>query len=245
MLFVTGALREPKGLLSNPPPVIIWVMNASITPTIAAYLEAIYNMIDEGKTVIAARVADRMDVSRPTVSATLRRMQSQDLISLGGDNQVTLTPWGLELAHQHIRRHRLLERFLADVLALEWHQVHAEADALEHSLSSLVEERLLVFLGHPTTCPHGNPIPGMGAAGLPANAVTLDQMLTGQAVLLRITEEGERDLELLRQLQVGGVVPGVTLTIRHTPEAVRIESPAGMLMVGQRQARTLWVQPLF
>ncbi|HBY92974.1 MAG: metal-dependent transcriptional regulator [Ardenticatenaceae bacterium] len=220
-------------------------MANEITPTIADYLEAIYNMIDEGKTVIAARVADRMDVSRPTVSATLRRMRDQDLVSIDADNQITLTERGLQLARENIRRHRLAERFLTDLLGLEWHVTHTEAHNFEHGLSPLVEERLFHLLGEPTTCPHGNPIPGSRASRLPANAVTLDQLPPGvSATVLRITEEGERDLDLLRRLQQAGIVPGAQMTAHPADDLIEISSPKGDLSLPARQARTIWVQPV-
>lgn len=217
-----------------------------ITPTIADYLEAIYNMIDEGKTVIAARIADRMDVSRPTVSATLRRMRDQGLVAINASNQITLTERGLRLARENIRRHRLTERFLTDLLGLEWHVAHTEAQAFEHGLSPLVEERLFNLLGQPKTCPHGNPIPGAGAPRLPANAVTLDQLPPGvSATVLRITEEGERDLELLRRLQHSGIVPGAGATTRRTEDdLVEIMTSQGTLQLPARQARTIWAQPV-
>lgn len=217
-----------------------------ITPTIADYLEAIYNMIDEGKTVIAARIADRMGVSRPTVSATLRRMREQDLVSIDPENQITLTERGLRLARENIRRHRLAERFLTDLLGLEWHVAHTEAHAFEHGLSPLVEERLFHLLGQPTTCPHGNPIPGTGARRLPADAVTLDQLPSDvTATVLRITEEGERDLELLRQFQQNGIIPGESVTASQVEDdLIEIRTAQGTLQLPARQARTVWAHPV-
>lgn len=217
-----------------------------ITPTIAEYLEAVYNMIDEGKTVIGARIADRMDVSRPTVSATLRRMRNQNLVAIDDKNQVTLTDHGLKLAEENIRRHRLAERFLTDMLGLEWHVAHMEAHAFEHALSPLVEERLFELLGRPTTCPHGNPIPGTGAPRLPANAVTLDQLDSGtRATVTRITEEGERDLDLLRRFQESGIIPGAIVTAQSKGDGLcEISTAEGTLRLPARQARTVWVQPV-
>lgn len=221
-------------------------MAGEITQTIAEYLEAIYNMIDEGKTVIAARIADRMDVSRATVSATLRRMRDQDLVVVDDDtNQIVLSEHGLRLARENIRRHRLAERFLTDLLHLEWHVAHTEAHAFEHGLSPIVEERLFELLGHPTTCPHGNPIPGTGAVKLPASAITLDQLDPAtDGIVLRITEEGERDLNLLRCFQQRGVVPGAHVSVdRAEGDMVTIRGAGGAVRVPARQARTVWVEP--
>ncbi len=136
-------------------------MSASgVTPTIEEYLETIYNLAMEGEPVIGARLAERFRVSAPTVTETLKRMVRDDLITMDDRRQIALTPRGAELAEAVLRRHRLTERFLVDMLGMQWHQVHEEACRLEHHISGAVEARVVAALDHPTTCPHGNPIPG-------------------------------------------------------------------------------------
>ena len=218
-----------------------------VSPTIEGYLEAIYNMRDEGKSVIGARLADRLGVSPSTVSATLRRMTRDGLVEVADDNEIHLTTSGRKVAEATIRRHRLLERFLTDYLGLSWHQAHEEAGPLQHALSSLVEASLAEALGNPQTCPHGNPIPGTGAARLPPEAITLDQAQTGQMLVIeRITEEGERDLQLLAYLEAHGVVPGARLEVDEVApwnEMVNVLAPLGKASLGFKAARTIWARP--
>jgi len=205
-------------------------------------------MRDEGKSVIAARLSERMDVSPSTVSATLGRMTRDGLIDIHDDHEIYLTPLGTQVAEDTIRRHRLLERFLTDYLGLSWHQAHEEAGALQHAISPLVEARLTEALGNPQTCPHGNPIPGTGAPPLPPGAVTLDQARAGQAfVVVRITEEGERDLSLLAYLEEHGIVPGARVEVAEVAswnEVVNLVTPKDEASLGFKAARTIWVGPV-
>jgi DtxR family Mn-dependent transcriptional regulator len=212
------------------------------------YLDAIYNMKDEGKLVIAARLAERLGVTPPTVSQTLRRMVRDGLITIAPDNEIHFTAEGKATAEATIRRHRMLERFLTDMLGLEWAVAHGEAHRLQRSISDIVEERLFGLLGQPTTCPHGNPIPGSGAARLPKDAFTLDHAETGQKVVVdRITEEGERDLRLLEYFQRNRLMPGVRFTITEVApwnETITLSQDSQTVILGMRAARTIWVHPV-
>src|SRR5512135_3544511 len=162
-----------------------------LTETYENYLEAIYNMRDEGQKIINARLPDRLGVKPPTVSQTLQRMSRDGLVKI--DGEITLTRQGNEVAEASIRRHRIIERFMSDILGIEWAVAHREAERLQHAMSDLIEQKMLGALGHPTTCPHGNPIPGMQSTKLPADAMTLNTARENQSVqILRITEEGER-----------------------------------------------------
>lgn len=211
------------------------------------YLDAIYNMKDEGKVVIAARLAERLGVKPPTVSQTLRRMVRDGLITIAPDNEIHFTPEGKAIAEATIRRHRMLERFLTDILGLEWAAAHEEAHRLQHSISDLVEERLFKVLGQPTTCPHGNPIPGSGAPRLPKNAFTLNQAQAGQTVVVdRITEEGERDARLLQYFQRSRLMPGVRFTVAEVApwnETIALSRDNETVILGLKAARTIWVHP--
>lgn len=217
------------------------------TRAVEGYLDAIYNMKDEGKTVIAARLAERLGVSPPTVSQTLRRMVRDGLITIGPDNEIHFTPQGLATAEAAIRRHRLIERFLTDLLGLDWAAAHEEAQRLQHAVSDIVEARLLVVLDHPTTCPHGNPIPGSEAPRLPKDAFTLDRAETGQQVVVdRITEEGERDPRLLAYFQRNRLMPGVCFTISEVApwnDTISLHRSGETVTLGMKAARTIWVHP--
>jgi DtxR family Mn-dependent transcriptional regulator len=181
--------------------------------TIEDYLQAVYNMIREGRTVIAARLTEKMGVAAPTVWATIQRMQRDGLVNLSVKKEITLSEAGLEAAESIMRRHRLAECLLVDILGLEWHEAHEEAHRIEHAISPRVEGRILAVLGHPTTCPHGNPIPGYSQEP-PPSTVALNSLSEGsEATIENITEDAEEDRDLLRYLQKNGMVPGARLKV--------------------------------
>ena len=136
-------------------------------PAFEEYCECIFELREDSVDVIQARIADRLRVSRPSVSEMIRRMTDEGLIASDG-TQIVLTAKGEELAVQVVRRHRLAERFLTDILGLSWALAHREAGKWEHVMSTEVEEAMERVLGNPTTCPHGNPIPGSSYAPPPA-----------------------------------------------------------------------------
>ena len=176
------------------------------------YLEAVYVLQTEGETVLSSRLADFLRVARPTVTQTVQRLTAQGLIETIGTRELTLTEAGQKRAESVLRRHRLLERWLTDELGLDWADAHVEAARLEHSISPLVEQRLADKLGNPTTCPHGNVIPGSGIKqpmGMPLSEV----QAPATAIVVRIVELAEEDLELLRFLHRAGMVPGADIVI--------------------------------
>ena len=218
-----------------------------VTETIESYLESIYNMQDEGKKVIAARLAERLGVKPPTVSQTLQRLTRDGLIRIDG-YEIALTKKGREVAEATIRRHRLVERFMTDFLGIGWALAHAEAEKLQHAMSDLIEQKMAEALGHPTSCPHGNPIPGMQSTKLPSDAVTLDASSAGQRVIiLRITEEGERDPRLLDYLQKSNLVPGTRVTVEEVAPwsgVITLTVADTKVPLGLKAARTIWAQPV-
>src|SRR5579859_3043180 len=131
-----------------------------LSATVEEYLETIYNMSMEGEVVIGARLAQKFRVAPPTVTEMLKRLVRDGYVEMDNKRLVTLTEAGNQAAEAVLRRHRLTERFLVDMLGMQWHQVHEEACRLEHFISGAVEERVIASLNNPTTCPHGNPIPG-------------------------------------------------------------------------------------
>jgi len=217
-----------------------------VTETIENYLESIYNMRDEGKQVIAARLAERLGVKPPTVSQTLRRMERDGLIKVDGDG-IALTRLGVEVAEAAIRRHRLLERFMTDFLGIGWAEAHREAEKLQHAMSDLIEQKMAEALGHPQSCPHGNPIPGVQSTKLPPGALTLDHAAAEQqVVILRITEEGERDPRLLDYLQRSNLVPGARVTVEEVAPwsgVVTLVLNGQKVPLGLKASRTIWVLP--
>jgi DtxR family Mn-dependent transcriptional regulator len=217
-----------------------------VTETIEGYLESIYNMRDEGKQVIAVRLAERLGVKPPTVSQTLRRMARDGLIKIDG-GEIALTKTGQEVAEAAIRRHRLVERFMTDFLGISWAGAHAEAEKLQHALTELVERRLAEALGNPKSCPHGNPIPGVQPTKLPPDALTLDNAAADQRVtILRITEEGERDARLLDYLQRSNLVPGAGVRVEEVAPwsgVITLDVNGARVSLGLKAARTIWARP--
>jgi DtxR family Mn-dependent transcriptional regulator len=227
--------------------------SAPVTATVEEYLEAIYNMTMEGDAVIGARLAEKFRVAPPTVTETLKRMLRDGLIEMDQRRQITLTETGIGLAEAVLRRHRLTERFLVDLLGMQWHQVHEEACRLEHHISGAVEQRVVAALDHPTTCPHGNPIPGYvpNARSYLADmhALRLVHAAPGQPVrIVCVSEVVEDEEELISYLHDRGLIPGTILTRaagpgeRNDPDAVALVLAGGTrVSVPARVAHALWV----
>jgi DtxR family Mn-dependent transcriptional regulator len=194
--------------------------------------------------VIGARLARHLKVSPPAVTEALQRMARAGYLRLAAGKQIVLTRRGLTVAEAMARRHRLLERWLTDVLGLDWMEAHEEAHRLEHALSPRVETRLAESLGMPTTCPHGNPIPGMGTLTGP-RTFPLDRAPEGTTVTVsRITEEAEADRKLLEHLWRSGVRPGTRLRIQEiAPWAgtVTAASEDRTIVLGLAAATKIWV----
>ncbi|HUO48372.1 MAG TPA: metal-dependent transcriptional regulator [Acidimicrobiales bacterium] len=177
-------------------------------PPVEEYLETIQALTEEGVPVIQARIAERLGKTAPSVSEMLDRLSADGYVERSG-RTISLTDQGRTLADSVIRKHRLAERLLVDVIGLPWHKAHLEAGRWEHVISDEVELRLVELLGNPTTCPHGNPIPGSGPAATDATQVSLAEVAPGDTVRLeRITEEVELDMASLVYLDEHGLVPG-------------------------------------
>ncbi|TFC04773.1 metal-dependent transcriptional regulator [Cryobacterium adonitolivorans] len=189
--------------------------------TTEMYLRTILDLEEENIVPLRARISERLGHSGPTVSQTVARMERDGLVVVSGDRHLELTPSGRTKAVHVMRKHRLAERLLSDVIGLEWEFVHDEACRWEHVMSEQVERKILEILGHPTESPYGNPIPGLDELGdSPAVAfmagVTnlLDVVATSDApvsaVIRRMGEPVQFDPELLAQLKQSGVLPGNT-----------------------------------
>lgn len=175
-------------------------------PAFEEYCEAIFELREDDVDVIQARIAERLDISRPAVSEMIRRMEGEGLVSI--DGTISLTTKGTTLAESVVRRHRLAERFLTDVLGLSWSEAHVEAGVWEHVISDNVEAAMVKLLGEPTTCPHGNPIPG--TAYVAPTTVPLSEVAVGDAfTVARIPEELEFAPGMLEWLERSSLQPGI------------------------------------
>ena len=193
---------------------------ADLIDTTEMYLRTIYELEEENIIPLRARISERLGHSGPTVSETIGRMELDGLVVVEDDRHLRLTPAGRSKAVNVMRKHRLAERLLSDVIGLDWALVHDEACRWEHVMSEQVERRLLELLEHPTHSPYGNPIPGLEDLGDHAasvkfsdGVVNLVNLVLGavgpvQGVIRRLGEPVQYEPDLLEQLQGAGLVPG-------------------------------------
>jgi DtxR family Mn-dependent transcriptional regulator len=175
-------------------------------PAFEEYCEAIFELKEDELDVIQARIAERLEISRPAVSEMIRRMEAEGLVTT--ERGIKLTSKGLQLAERVVRRHRLAERLLTDILGLSWAEAHQEAGRWEHVISDAVEVAINRILHEPTTCPHGNPIPGSNYEA--PDAVPIVEVPVGTTFTVRrIPEEVEFTPGLLEYLEQAAVRPGV------------------------------------
>lgn len=205
------------------------------------YVGAIWEIEEEGIPVIQARIAEWLGVSRASVSEMAKKLHAGGLIEV--EPEIRLTDSGRELAEVIVRRHRLAERFLSEVLGLAWDKVHHEAETWERMISADVEEAMWKAMENPQTCPHGNPIPGAGYK--PPKMQALSEVpLDRPVVLERISEELELDAELMGYLDRAGLRPGVGLRVTNRAPAgtltVKVEGGDG-IGIGEFAAERLFV----
>lgn len=180
-------------------------------PAFEEYCEAIWELAEDDISVIQARIAERLDVSRPAVSEMIRRLEAEGLVAMD-KAKISLTAAGRQLAERVVRRHRLAERFLTDILGLSWADAHQEAGKWEHVISDPVEAAIDHLLGSPTTCPHGNPIPGSDY-DVPTTTPLAAIAVGAGFVVDRIPEELEFTPGLLDFLEDAAVLPGTVGTV--------------------------------
>ncbi|NKY53305.1 metal-dependent transcriptional regulator [Nocardia vermiculata] len=205
-----------------------------LVDTTEMYLRTIYDLEEEGVVPLRARIAERLEQSGPTVSQTVARMERDGLLLVAGDRHLELTDKGRAMAVAVMRKHRLAERLLVDVIGLDWQNVHAEACRWEHVMSEEVELRLLDVLNNPTTSPYGNPIPGLDELGVNSSQagdetlVRLCDLPIGQVsavVVRRLSEHIQSDPDIIGRLREAGVVPDARVTVETKPGAVIISVP--------------------
>ncbi len=195
-------------------------MVVQASPATEEYLQAVYTLADEGGQVIGARLAEFLGISAPAVSEMVHRLEREGLVTLDARKEVRFTERGYAAASSIVRRHRLAERMLVDLLGYEWWKTHEEAERIEHAMSPEMEERLTKVLGDPQTCPHGNPMPG--ATARPTRP--LERLAPGdRARVERIPDQFEHEPGFLEYLDSQGVKPGVTLEmVEHSAETLRV-----------------------
>ena len=178
------------------------------------YLMEIYDLNRAEKPAIAARLMEKMGVAAPTVSNTVHRMERDGLVEIDeGSREIRLSVAGLEAAESIKRRHLLTERLLVDILGLEWADAHEEAHLIEHTITPRVEARIMAVLGNPTTCPHGNPMPGLDPASRPKTRPLATAVTGEEWEIDGINEPAEEDHDLMTFYQRNGFIPGARLKV--------------------------------
>lgn len=221
--------------------------------TTEMYLRTIFELEEEGIVPMRARIAERLHQSGPTVSQTVNRMARDGLLSVEGDRHLELSDEGRRLATRVMRKHRLAERLLTDVIGLEWEHVHAEACRWEHVMSETVERRLLEILDHPTVSPYGNPIPGLAELGEGALEQTFLQGVepvdsvagdTEQRVVVCRIAEPMQTEEIMSVLRRIGAQPGEVVTVRRGTDGVLVGSAGETAEIPADAASHLFVRRL-
>lgn len=210
-------------------------------PPLEEYLEAVHELAEDGVVVIQARLAERLGHSAPTVSEMIRRLRDEGYLEITG-RAIGLTEKGRARAESVVRKHRLAERLLTDVIGLEWHKAHNEATRWEHVISDDVEHRLVELLGNPSTCPHGNPIPG--TVGNAMAIERLSEANVGDEIhLVRVTEQVEFDATWLEYLGINGFVPGTIARVvdKHADGSLSVEFAGRELEIEGPLAQLLYI----
>lgn len=235
--------------------------HSDLIDTTEMYLRTVYELEEEGIVPLRARIAERLHQSGPTVSQTVARMQRDGLLSVEGDRHLELSPMGRQYAIRVMRKHRLAECLLVDVIGLDWELVHVEACRWEHVISEDVERRLVQILGHPTESPYGNPIPGLDELGEqqpvehfmhgvePVDKVLADgggeQM---RVEIRRISEPLQTTPDRLEVLARAGVLPGKPVLVSSVADKVRFTRldeagrPAGDAELSEAEAGHIFVR---
>ncbi|WP_247678313.1 MULTISPECIES: metal-dependent transcriptional regulator [unclassified Micromonospora] len=214
------------------------------------YLRTILELEEEGVPPLRARIAERLKQSGPTVSQTVARMERDGLLTVEGDRHLSLTPEGRATAVSVMRKHRLAELLLVNVIGMPYEEAHEEACRWEHVMSDAVEKRVFDLLNRPTRSPYGNPIPGLEELGdpgqLPVEAGESERNLafpglSGQVVVRRICESVQTDSDVLRQLHAAGVDPGATVTVAQERDGVSIDRSGDRVRLPREVASRVFV----
>ncbi|MEH0823659.1 MULTISPECIES: metal-dependent transcriptional regulator [unclassified Micromonospora] len=224
-------------------------MKHDLVDTTEMYLRTILELEEEGVPPLRARIAERLRQSGPTVSQTVARMERDGLLTVEGDRHLTLTPLGRNSAVSVMRKHRLAELLLVNVIGMPYEEAHEEACRWEHVMSDAVEKRVYDLLNRPTRSPYGNPIPGLEELGSPEpEADTAEGErnlafpgLSGTVVVRRICESVQTDADVLRQLHAAGVDPGATVTVAQERDGVFIDRSGEKVRLPREVASRVFV----
>ena len=225
---------------------------SDLIDTTEMYLRTIYELVEEEIVPLRARIAERLHQSGPTVSQTVARMERDGLLVVKGDRHLEFTEEGRAQAVRVMRRHRLAERLLVDVIGLDWNEVHEEACRWEHVMSETVERRLLELLDHPTESPYGNPIPGLDELGEPPaegfleGVQPLSQVAGEESRMVklgRISEEMQKDEALMTALRRVGARPGAVISVQATRDGVLLGRSGETAEVITEAAEHIFVRP--
>jgi DtxR family Mn-dependent transcriptional regulator len=214
-------------------------------PPVEEYLETVFHLEESQVPAMRARLVERLHVSAPAVSEQVRRLELQGYLVMRADRTLGLTESGRAYASAIVRRHRLAERLLVDVIGLPWHQVHAEAGRLEHAISPTLEARLVELLGDPATCPHGNPIPGSHRPADTRPSKPITEMLgVADLDVVRIEEELQADQSAMLALEMAGALPGARVSaVAGSAGSVAVTGPRGSVVLDARAAAAVLVSP--
>ena len=221
---------------------------APVTAGMEDYLSTIYALLAEGELVISARLAEHLGVGPSSVTGMLKRLIDAGYVQFNDRREILLTESGRAIAENAVRRHRLAERILTDLLGFDWVEAHTEAHSLEHGLTPKIVDRFFHVLGRPQTCPHGSPIPGSDAdvnwVGMPLN-----RLRVGDAVTIdRVTESGEMDHQLLAKLGEVGITPGAEAVVSEVApwsNSMTLELKGHEVELDLVDAAKIWTRPPF
>ena len=225
---------------------------SDLIDTTEMYLKTVFELEEEGIVPMRARIAERLHHSGPTVSQTVARMERDGLLHVGTDRRLELTEAGEAKAMRVMRKHRLTERLLTDVIGLEWSLVHEEACRWEHVVSEEVEKRLVAILDHPHSSPYGNPIPGLAELGEDCASEDFRsgvQPLTspgleGRAVVVRrLGEPLQTDVPLLARLHAAGLLPGAEVVVTSVSPGVAVSVGGAVVDLTSTEASHVFVAP--
>ncbi|WP_432513519.1 metal-dependent transcriptional regulator [Kineococcus sp. SYSU DK001] len=226
---------------------------SDLIDTTEMYLKTVFELEEEGIVPMRARIAERLHHSGPTVSQTVARMERDGLLHVGTDRRLELTEAGNAKAMRVMRKHRLTERLLTDVIGLEWSLVHEEACRWEHVVSEEVEKRLVAILDHPHFDPYGNPIPGLGELGEDDAAEgfrsgvqpsTAPDVEGRPVVVRRLGEPLQTDVPLLARFRAAGLVPGAEVVVKSVGGGVEVAVGDGVVDLTTAEAGHIFVAPL-
>jgi DtxR family Mn-dependent transcriptional regulator len=226
-----------------------------LVDTTEMYLRTILELEEEGVPPLRARIAERLHQSGPTVSQTVARMERDGLLTVENDRHLVLTPEGRAAAVSVMRKHRLAELLLVNVIGMPYEEAHHEACRWEHVMSDSVERKVYELLNRPTRSPYGNPIPGLDKLGIPDEDDSMEAAsvtnqgernlafpgLSGSVVVRRICESVQTNADVLRQLHAAGIDPGTTVTVAQERDAVTIDRSGDKIRLPREVASRVFV----